>query len=271
MKVIANGIAQFYRRAGKGRSVVLIHALGLDHHLWDRQIEDLASALDVIAYDARGHGRTDAPAGPYAMSDFADDLAGLIDSLGIDSAHLVGLSMGGMIAQQFALTYPDRVRSLVLADTTSEYNQEARRQFAERARVTEERGMAPLAAPTTERWFTPEFRSQNPEDVTRIMSTFLASPPRGYAASCRAIARIDFTERLVSIQVPTLVLVGSQDTSTTPEMALKIHEYIPGSRYVQIADAAHLTNVARPEEFGRLVLETVRAGDPDEPDEPEPE
>lgn len=262
MKVIANGITQFYRRIGQGPPLVLIHALGLDHRLWDEQVPLLSSAFEVIAYDVRGHGQTEAPAGPYTLADFAEDLEGLLDSLGVSSAHLCGISMGGMIAQELALSYPERVRSLVLADTTSEYNQEARRQFAERARVAEERGLAALAPPTTERWFTPEFRSHHPQEVARIMDIFIACPPNGYAASCRAISRIDFTERLVNIHVPTLVLVGSRDTSTTPEMALKIHEYIPGSRYVQIADAAHLTNVARPEEFSQLVAETVRAGEP---------
>jgi 3-oxoadipate enol-lactonase len=264
MKVIANGIAQYYRRAGKGPPLILIHALGLDHSLWDEQMPPMASAFEVIAYDVRGHGRTDVPNGPYTMADFAEDLEGLLDSLGIASAHLCGISMGGMIAQEFALGNPDRVRSLTLADTTSEYNQEARRQFAERARVAEERGMAALAPPTTERWFTPEFRSQHPEAVARIMDRFVACPPIGYAASCRAISRIDFTERLVTIRVPTLVLVGARDTSTTPEMALKIHEYIPGSRYVELADAAHLTNVARPKEFSELVAETAKAGEPPE-------
>lgn len=262
MKAIANGIAQFYQRIGNGPPMVLIHALGLDHHLWDEQIPAFASAFDVVAYDVRGHGQTDAPAGPYTMGDFAEDLEGLLDSQGIESAHLVGISMGGMIAQEFTLSWPERVRSLVLADTTSEYNQEARRQLAERARVAEERGMAPLAPPTTERWFTPELRAQRPNEVARIMDRFLSCPPHGYAAACRAISRIDFTERLVNLHVPTVVLVGSRDTSTSPEMALKIHEYIPGSRYVQIADAAHLTNVARPEEFSQLVIETARAGEP---------
>lgn len=264
MKAVANGILQYYRRAGKGPPMVLIHALGLDHRLWDEQVDQLASAFDVIAYDVRGHGQTDAPAGPYRVADFADDLAGLLDSLGIERAHLVGISMGGMIAQQFALSYPGRIRSLVLADTTSEYNQDARRQFGERARVVEERGMMPLAAPTTERWFTPEFRAQNPRAVDRIMDIFVACPPHGYAAACRAISRIDFTERLVNIHVPTLVLVGAHDTSTTPEMALKIHEYIPGSRYLQIADAAHLTNVARPEEFSKLAAETAKTAGPED-------
>jgi 3-oxoadipate enol-lactonase len=258
MKVIANGIAQFYRRVGNGPPIVLIHALGLDHRLWNEQVSQLAPSFQVIAYDVRGHGATDVPPGPYTLSDFAEDLADLLDALGIDKAHLVGISMGGMIAQEFALTWPERVYSLVLADTASEYNQEARRQFAERARIAEERGIAPLIEPTIDRWFTREFRERRPDEVNRIRSILSEAHPDGYAASCRAIARADLTERLVNITVPTLVLVGSEDHSTTPEMALEIHEHIPGSQFLVIEGAAHLTNVEKPHEFTRAIVETVK-------------
>lgn len=261
MKVIANGIAQFCRRVGHGPTIVLVHALGLDHHLWDHELARLAPRFQVIAYDVRGHGGTDVPNGPYTLSDFAEDLVGLLDALGVAAAHVVGLSMGGMIAQELALGWPERVRSLVLADTTSEYNQEGRRQLAERARIAEERGMAPLVEPTLERWFTEDFRSRHPEEVERIRSLLAAAHPIGYAASCRAIASADLTERLVSLTVPTLVLVGSDDRSTPPEVALKMHEHIPGSRYEVIPGAAHLTNVAAPDEFTRAVLATATAVD----------
>ncbi len=262
MKVIANGIAQEYLRLGNGPPLVLIHALGLDRRLWVKQVEDLSASCTVIAYDVRGHGESDVPAGPYTISDMADDLAGLLDSLGIESAHLAGLSMGGMVAQEFALSYPNRVRSLVLADTTSEYNQEARRLFAERARIAEERGLLPLVEATLDRWFTPEFRQSRPEEVERIRYILEQTDQYGYAAACRAIGRVDFTERLVAIQAPTLVLVGSEDPSTPPEMALKIHEYIPGSQYLVVNGASHLTNVARPVQFNNAVLATVRRGEP---------
>jgi len=257
MKLVANGIAQFYRRIGDGPPLVLIHALGLSHQLWEKQVEHLASAFQVITYDVRGHGNSDVPAGPYRISDFADDLEGLLDALGVDTAHLAGISMGGMIAQEFALTRPQRVRSLLLADTASEYHQEARRQLAERARIAEERGIGPLIEPTLERWFTPEFRSTRPIEVDKIRRLLAATSPVGYASSCRAIAVADLTERLVNISAPTLVLVGSDDRSTTPEMALEIHEHIPGSRYVVIPSAAHLTNVARPDDFNRAVIEVT--------------
>ncbi len=169
--------------------------------------------------------------------------------------------MGGMIAQEFALSWPRRVRSLVLADTTSEYPQDGRRALAERARIAEERGIGPLLDPTIERWFTPEFRRAHPEKVERVRDILATAHVVGYAASCRAIAAGDLTERLVNITAPTVVLVGSEDRSTPPDMALKIHEYIPGSQYEVVADAAHLINVARPDEFNEVVSATVRRGE----------
>jgi 3-oxoadipate enol-lactonase len=221
----------------------------------------LASAHTVYTYDARGHGQSDLPPGPYSLDDFADDLAGVLDALGVDAAHVVGLSMGGMIVQQLAVSYPNRVRSLVLADTTSEYGQDARRQFAERARIAEERGMAPLIDATLERWLTKEFQHAHPEVGARIRAMLELAHPYGYAASCRAIGSIDLTERLVTINVPTLVLVGSADRSTPPDMALKIHEYIPGSSYEVIEGAAHLSNVSHAELFNQAILATIRRGE----------
>lgn len=262
MKLIANGIAQYYVRTGHGPPLVLIHALGLDHRLWDQQIGQIAPACDVIAYDVRGHGATDIPQGPYTMTDFVEDLAGLLDALGIQQVHLAGISMGGMIAQAFALTWPQRVRSLLLADTTSEYNQEDRRQIAERARIAEERGLSPLVVPTMNRWFTESFRTQHPDEVAKIRDILAAASPVGYAAACRAITGADWSERLVNITAPTTVVVGSEDSSTPPEMALKIHEHIPGSVYVVIPDTAHLTNVAWPDLFSQIVLTNVRNAEP---------
>jgi 3-oxoadipate enol-lactonase len=261
MKVIANGIAQFYERRGAGPPLVLIHALGVDHRMWEAQSRQLDDVCTVYSYDVRGHGLTDVPAGPYTLLDFAEDLAGLLDALGVAEAHLVGLSMGGIIAQQFAISWPDRVRSLVLADTASEYNQEARRQLAERARIVDERGMAPVVESIIGRWFTEEFQRTNPDSVNQIRISLIATMPMGYASSCRAVGSVDLTEGLVSIRVPTLVLVGSEDRSTPPETALRIHEYIPGSSYEVIPGAAHLSNVSNPREFNDGVIRTVRLGE----------
>ncbi len=153
-----------------------------------------------------------------------------------------------------ALTFPEMVRSLVLADTTSEYNVEARRLFAQRARTAEERGMEPLIEPTLERWFTPAFRQREPAVVAGIASVLRNTSPQGYAASCRAVAELDLTERLQEIHAPALILVGAHDPSTPVDAARLVQEHLPGSTLEVIPDAAHLSNVEQAEVFNQHLV-----------------
>ncbi len=259
MFVEVNGIRCFYQLTGEGdQVVVLIHALGTDHRMWDRQVEALKPHFRVLRYDVRGHGQTDKPPGPYSLELFARDLAALLDALGIAAAHLVGLSMGGMIAQTFALSYPERVKSLVLADTSSRYPPESRRQFEERARVAETQGMGPLVEATLERWFSPGFHQAHPEVVEKYRQMLLANDPRAYAAAARAIAQLDLTSRLGSIRVPTLVIVGEDDPGTPPAMAKEIAANIPGAR-LEILLGRHMTQEESAEAFNRLLVEFLKA------------
>ncbi len=258
MFVEANGIRCFYELEGAGDQVVaLIHALGTNHRMWDRQVEVLRPHFRVLRYDVRGHGQTDKPPGPYSLELFAQDLAALLDALGIPAAHLVGLSMGGMIAQTFALSYPERVKSLVLADTSSRYPPENRQQFEERARIAETQGMGPLVEPTLERWFSPEFHRTHPEVVDRYRQMLLANDPRAWAAAARAIGQLDLTSRLGSVKVPTLVIVGEDDPGTPPAMAKEIAANIPGAR-LEILPGRHMTQEESAEAFNRLLVEFLK-------------
>jgi 3-oxoadipate enol-lactonase len=254
-----NGIRCFYEFDGEGEEVVaLIHALGTGHWMWDRQVEVLRPHFRVLRYDVRGHGQTDKPPGPYSLELFAQDLAALLDVLGIPAAHLVGLSMGGMIAQTFALNYPDRVKSLVLADTSSRYPPESRQQFEERAKIAETQGIEPLIEPALERWFTPEFARAHPEVIERYRRMLRTNDPKAYAAATRAIAQLDLTARLGAIKVPTLVIVGEDDPGTPPAMAKEIAAAIPGAR-LEILPGRHMTQEESAEAFNRLLLEFLRS------------
>lgn len=255
MRAVANGIAINYVMEGDGEPVTLIHALGVDLSMWAPQVPALRGQFRVLRYDVRGHGRSDCPPGPYSLDLFAEDLSALLQALGMSSTHLIGLSMGGMIAQAFALNYPDQVRSLVLSSTVSEYRVEARRLFEQRARTAEERGMEPLVDPTIERWFTPEFRKSHPDVTTRIADVLRGTHPHGYAAACRAIAEIDLTERLQEIRQPSLILAGARDPGATPEMARLIHEHLPGSELRIIPDAAHMVNFEQTATFNQIIVD----------------
>src|SRR5712671_583929 len=168
MKLKANGIEINYDKQGSGPVVTLSHSLACNLHMWDDQAKALASRYTVLRFDTRGHGGTSAPAGAYSLDQMAEDLRALLDGLGIAQTHFVGLSMGGMIGQVFALKYPAMVQSLVLCDTASRYPAAAASVWADRIRTVETKGMEPLVAPTLERWFTAPFRARRPDLMARI-------------------------------------------------------------------------------------------------------
>jgi 3-oxoadipate enol-lactonase len=229
------------------------HSLACDLRMWDEQVAFLKDRFRILAYDTRGHGKSAAPAGPYTLEMLADDLHALLAHLGIAKLHFVGLSMGGMIGQTFALKYPGVFESLTLADTTSRYPAEAGPLWAARIKTAETQGMQPLVQPTLERWFTEGFRKRAPEKVAAIGRVIAATPVAGYAGCSHAIPKIDVTARLKEIRCPALVLCGDKDPGTPPAMAQEIHANLPGSKLVLIPDAAHLANVEQPEAFNRAL------------------
>jgi len=255
MKAKTNGIETRYEIHGREGAewLVFSHSLACSARMWEPQIAAFRDRYRILAYDTRGHGASDAPPGPYTLELLADDLAALLEHLDIRNAHFCGLSMGGMIGQTFALRHPGRLRTLVLADTTSRYPPEAAVLWAERIRTAETQGMAALAQPTLERWFTRAFRERHPEVVERVRALILATPVAGYVGCCHAIPKIDLTARLKEIRCPALVIVGAEDPGTPPAMAREIHDNLPGSEYVEIPGAAHLANLEQPQAFDRAL------------------
>jgi 3-oxoadipate enol-lactonase len=249
VRIRTNGIELHYTVDGEGPWLVMSHSLACNGRMWDPQLPALARRFKVLRFDTRGHGLSEAPAGAYTLEALADDVKGMLDALGIRAAHWVGLSMGGMIGQTFALKYPGVLQSLVLADTTSRYPPEAAPIWAERIRIAESQGMEPLVQPTLERWFTAPYRASHAAEVARIADMIRATPVAGYVGCSHAIPRIDLTARLAEIKLPALVIVGEQDTGTPPAMAREIHDNLQGSELVVIASAAHLANVEQPAAF----------------------
>jgi 3-oxoadipate enol-lactonase len=255
MKTNANGIETYYEIHGPEGApwLVLSHSLACSVRMWDPQIEALRDRYRILAYDTRGHGASAAPPGPYTLEMLADDLHGLLGSLGIAQPHFCGLSMGGMIGQTFALKYPGVLRTLALADTTSRYPKEALPLWDERIRLAQSQGMGPLVQPTLERWFTGAFRENNAAAVQAVGKLILATPVAGYAGCSRAIPQIDLTARLKEIRCPILVLVGEDDPGTPVAMAREIHAAAPGSQLVILPRAAHLANIEAAEAFTRAL------------------
>lgn len=254
MNIEANGITMRYTLEGPAGApvVTLSHSLATHAGMWDATTPALAS-FRVLRYDTRGHGGTEAPAGPYSLDVLAADALALLEALGIQRTHWVGLSMGGMIGQTIALKARGTLLSLALCDTTSRVPHEARGTWAERIATADAQGMEPLVEPTIARWFTPDFVRTRPEVVDRVRAMIRETPARGYVGCCHAIAQLDLTGRLGEIGIPTLVVVGEEDQGTPVSAARTIHEHVKGSQLVVLKSASHLSNIEQPEAFNQAV------------------
>ena len=253
MKINANGIDINYTVEGAGPWLTMSHSLACNLHMWDEEAKRLSRRYKVLRYDTRGHGASSAPAGAYTLELLADDLHGLLQALGVQSTHFVGLSMGGMIGQTFALKYPGMFKSLALCDTTSRYPAEAAGLWAERIKTVETQGMEPLVESTLARWFTARFRNARPEVVEKVAAMIRTTPALGYIGCSHAIPKINLTARLAQIRCPAVVIVGEDDPSTPVAMAEEIHQALPDSELVIIPSAAHLSNLEQPDAFNQAL------------------
>jgi 3-oxoadipate enol-lactonase len=254
MKITANGIEINYEVQGEGPVVTFGHALGTNLSLWDEQARALAGRYRVLRFDTRGHGQSSAPAGAYTLEQLTDDLKGLLDGLGITATHYVGISMGGMIGQTFAVKYPAMVQSLVLCDTTSRYPADAQSAWQDRIRAVESQGMAGIVEAMLERWFTASFRARQRALMDRVRAMLRGTPPPGYIGCCHALPRINVTDRLKELRCPALIIVGEEDPGTPVEMAREIHGALPSAELVILRSASHLSNLEQPVEFNRVLL-----------------
>ena len=238
---------------GDGEAVLLAHAIGCDHRMWASLAEALAPRYRVLAPDARGHGASPVPARPYSLDAMADDAAALLDRLGVRRVHWVGLSMGGMVGQAFALRHAERLDRLVLANTTASYGPGGRDTWEARIRLVEEGGLAAIRDAVAARYFSAAFRAGHADVVATIMARFLETPIAGYLGCCDAIAKLDFARDLARIAAPTLVIAGSEDVGTPVAMSEALAAAIPDARLAVMQGAAHLSAAEKPQEFADLV------------------
>jgi 3-oxoadipate enol-lactonase len=242
-----------------GPVVVLAHSIGTDHRVWDAQVAPLvAGGLRVVRYDHRGHGASPTPPGPYAIADLGADAVALLDRLGVGSASVVGISLGGMVALWLGAHAPERVDRLVACATSARISPPDL--WIERAAIARRDGMAALVDSVLPRWVTPAFAQEHPETMARLRATVERTPAEGYAGCAEAIAAMDQTADLGRIGAPTLVVGGGRDVATPPDQhSAPIAAAIPGARLEVIDAAPHLASVERPDEVTRLVLEHLRA------------
>ena len=255
-----NGINIAYTDSGIGRPVVLIHGYPFNRSLWNEQLEALSTRHRVIAPDLRGFGESEAAPGTTTMNVMAQDVALLLNHLGIARATIAGLSMGGYVALALYKQLPSRVSALVLADTRAQADTEEGKQTrAQQAEKAINEGMAGIADAMLPKLLTPETVSKHPEVVKRVRDMMLKTKPEGAAAALRGMAeRDDQTELLAKIAVPALILVGAEDAITPVADSEKMHGAIPGSRLVVIENAGHVSNIERAEQFNDALLSFLK-------------
>jgi pimeloyl-ACP methyl ester carboxylesterase len=258
-RVRVRDIEMFYVEAGAGDPVVLVMGFGGDHLAWGLQIPALAARYRVVAFDNRGVGQTDAPDAPYTTPQMADDTVALMDALGIEHAHVCGVSMGGMIAQEIALRSPDRVRTLQLHATLARpdayMHQLSAAWRALRPKLGREEWLRLLAP-----WlFAPVTYAERPDFVELVLQNAIANPwPQsltGFYRQGEAVRAHDTLERLADIRCPTLVTVAEHDILVPPRFSIQIAQRVRGAEMKTVADAAHAYMWEQPEVFNTLCLE----------------
>ena len=255
-----NGLRVAYQRVGKGPTLVLLHGILSDSRAWASQLADLAARFTVVAWDAPGAGDSSDPSGPFSASDYADCLSAFMEALDLEAAHVLGLSWGGVLAQELYRQHPERVRSLILADTYAGWKGSLPRAICDErlAACLRESELPP------EEWvpgWVPGLLTENApqelrDEVAEIMSDF---HPAGYRAMALALASTDSRDLLPQIRVPTLLLWGDGDERAPLSVAEQLREGIPGARLVVIADAGHESNLEQPARFNAAVSDFCRS------------
>ena len=243
--------------AATGLPVVLSHALGLDHGMWDGLAATLAPEHPVLRYDHRGQGASARPPGPYTLDALVDDAARLLREWGRGPVVFVGLSMGGMVGQGLAIRYPELVRGLVLANTTAHYPAETQAGWQARIEAVQQGGLARIADTVLERYLHADFRREHPALVAALRAQLLRNDAAAYLATCDAIRNVDWAGRLGDIRCPTVVISGALDVGTPPAMGRAIADAVPGAQFELLADASHLSVAEQPARFESIVRALV--------------
>lgn len=249
----ANGITIHYALDGPAAAPVILFAnsIGSDLRIWDRLVAELRQEYRLLRYDMRGHGLTDLTPGPYTLAQLTADALGLLDALEIRKAHVCGLSLGGMVAQQLAASHPERIERAIFCDTAMRIGPPE--MWDQRAATVRQEGTAAIAEAAMQRWFTKAYHAREGVAVYRNMVSRI--PAEGYAACCAAIRDADLEAAAKTIAAPALVVVGEQDVATPLADAQALAAALPNARVRTIADAAHIPCVDQPAQLAQLMRE----------------
>jgi 3-oxoadipate enol-lactonase len=248
-----NGVVLHHEfRGAAGRPVLVFsNSLGTDFRIWNAVADRLQDRYQLVLYDKRGHGLSEATPGPYALIDHVHDLAALLDHLDIGRAAIVGLSVGGMIAQGLATLDPGRVAALVLSDTAHKIGTDE--SWNARIETIRAKDIAAVAEGILRVWFTPGYRSPEYPDFAGYRAMLTRSDVEGYLATCAAVRDADLTESTRALRLPVLCLVGDHDGSTPPDLVRSMADLIEDAEFHVIEDAGHLPCIEQPEVMASLI------------------
>ena len=247
-----NSPINFYIK-GKGRPLVLIHPLGLDHRLWDYCVGDLAEHRTLITFDLPGHGLSPVPDNNYSIEDISKNLLQSLRLADIDKADFLGLSIGGMILQHFASVNASMVEKLILVDTTFKYSKDWQLNWTERARISREEGLENMLEKLLEAFFTEDYLRKGSEDIDYCRDVISKMSGEGYALACEALSRCNLEKSASAITSQTLILCGDQDNDLFKDATLWLSQNIPHSQYEWLAPAQHLSPLERRVDFLKIV------------------
>lgn len=245
----------WHQRIGSGPLVLLLHGLSDTHGLWQHVAPALAEGYTVVSIDHYAHGQSPMPDGELTTAVMADGVAQLIEQVGMGPAVVIGLSMGGGVAQVLTLRRPDLVRALGLVSTSSEFNPANRERFRARGEKALREGMASVIDETVPRWFTAEWLAANPGTYQAVVETVLANPPERFAAASEANAERGWTDRLGEISCPVLFVGGEQDPMDIEPVAASFRDHVPQARTVIVPAVSHLIPIQKPAELNAILFD----------------
>ncbi|HEY4201990.1 MAG TPA: 3-oxoadipate enol-lactonase [Devosiaceae bacterium] len=242
-----------YRLAGRDGAprLVLVNSLGTDARIWDEVIALLEPRYQILSFDKRGHGLSDAPPAPYTLADHVGDIEGLTDHIGWQRFALAGVSVGGLIAQGFALAHPERLAALVLLDTAARIGDDA--SWDARISAVQDGGMAAIIDMVMQRWFTKDYFATRTDDAAGWRHLLARTPADGYIGTCTTLRDTDLRDAVSTITLRTLVAVGAEDLSTTPELVRETADRLPDARFETIKGAGHLPCLDQPQALAALM------------------
>ena len=241
--------------------ILFSNSLTTDVTMWNGEVAQLADRFRMLRYDTRGHGETSAPDGPYSFDLLVSDVVALMDAVGVETAHFVGLSLGGMIGLGAAIRHPERILSLTSCDARAWSPPDYAAAWIERMVIAREHGMEALVEPTIERWFTEGFRAEaaNTPVLDRVRTMIRETTVAGYTGCAEALQSHDYRDGLAGIAVPCLFMTGAADTSTPPECAREMAEAVPGAECVIVDPASHISNLENPAQFDTALFAHLAA------------